>query len=94
MGRGRMFLERLAEEADIGSDSFPGQPIVEISGERRVLIENHLGIMGYSTERILVKVQFGCIVICGYGLELLHMSKEQLVIRGKIDGVALQRRGK
>lgn len=94
MGRGHRFLERLAEEADIAADSVPGQPIVEIAGADRVLVENHFGIMGYSRERILVKVKFGCVCVCGCGLELLRMTREQLVIRGRIDGVTLQRRGK
>ena len=94
MGKGRMFLERLAEEADLGTDGIPGQTIVEIAGEGRVLIENHDGVMGYSRERILVKVKFGCISVCGCGLELLKMTREQLVIRGRIDAVTLQRRGK
>jgi len=94
MGKGRMFLERLAEEADLGTDGIPGQTIVEIAGEGRVLIENHYGVMGYSRERILVKVKFGCISVCGCGLELLKMTREQLVIRGRIDAVTLQRRGK
>ena len=92
MGRGRMFLERLAEEVQIGADSIPGQPIVEIAGGDRVLIENHQGIMGYSRERILVKVIYGCVCVSGCGLELLRMTREQLVIRGRIDGISLQRR--
>lgn len=92
MGKGRMFLERLAEEAEIGADSVPGQPIVEIAGDNRILIENHFGVMGYSRERILVKVRFGCVCVCGCGLELIRMTREQLVIRGRIDSVTLQRR--
>lgn len=94
MGRGRMFLERLAEDADIGADSVPGRPIVEIAGEDRVLIENHFGVMGYSAERILVKVRYGCVSVCGCRLELLRMTREQLVIRGRIDSVTLHRRAK
>lgn len=92
MGRGRMFLERLAEDSEFGRDSLPGQTVVEIAGESRVLIENHSGVMGYSSERILVKVKYGCVCVCGCGLEMLRMSREQLVIRGKIHGVTLQRR--
>ena len=92
MGRGRMFLERLTEEADM--ENFPGQPVVELGSDRRVLIENHQGVMGYSTERILVKVKFGCVCVCGCGLQLVRMTREQLVIRGRIDGVTLQRREK
>lgn len=93
MGRGRYFLERLADEADITAEPLPGQPIVEIAGDRRVLIENHFGVKAYSREKIVVNVKFGFICICGCGLELMWMTKDQLVIRGRIDAVTLQRRG-
>ena len=69
-------------------------PLVEIMGQSRVLIENHGGVMGYSRERILVRVGYGCVSVCGCGLELLRMTREQLVIRGKIEGVSLHRREK
>ena len=94
MGKGRTFLERLAEESELEAACLPGQPIVEIAGESRVLIENHFGVMGYSGERILVKVRYGCISVCGCGLELIRMTREQLVIRGRIDTVTLLRRGR
>lgn len=94
MRRGHLFLQRLAEEADMDTDSLPHKPIVEIAGDSRVLIENHYGIMGYSRERILVKVKYGCVSVCGCGLEILRMTREQLVVRGRIDGVSLHRREK
>lgn len=94
MGRGHFFLERWADEADLAAEPLPGQPVVEIAGEHRVLIENHAGVKGYSRERIVVKVKFGAVCVCGCGLEMMRMTKEQLVIRGRIDAVTLQRREK
>lgn len=93
MRKGRSIIQRIAEETELTEVPLPGQPIVEIAGDCRVLIENHLGVMAYSRESILVKVRFGCICVAGCGLELLRMSKDQLIIRGKIEGVTLQRRG-
>ncbi len=93
MGRGYSILAHLADEADLTAASLPGQPIVEIAGERRVLIENHRGVKEYSRERISVQVAYGLVSVCGCGLELLRMTREQLVICGRIDGVALLRRG-
>lgn len=93
MGKGRNFLEQLALESDFGAEVIPGQPVVEISGDGRVLVENHMGVKAYSRETIVVNVKFGCICVYGCGLELQRMTKEQLVIRGKINGVTLQRRG-
>lgn len=89
MGRGRVFLEKLAADAELGP--LPGQPIVEIAGDRRVLIENHLGVKAYGREKIVVKVKYGALCVCGCGLEMMRMSREQLVIQGRIDAVTLQR---
>jgi len=93
MGKGRNFFEHMMEQTALGTESVPGQPIVEIAGERRVLIENHQGVAAYGRERILVNVKFGSVCICGCNLEMMHMTKEQLVIYGRIDSVGLQRRG-
>ena len=93
MGRGRYFLERLAEDTDLPMEPMPGQPIVELAADSRVLIENHHGVKAYSREQIIVKVKFGCVCICGCGLEVMRMTREQMVIRGRIDGITLQRRG-
>lgn len=93
MGKGRFFLERLAEDTDLTMETIPGQPIVELAGDRRVLIENHQGVKAYGREKILVKVKYGYVCVCGCGLELIRMTREQLVVRGRIDSVTLQRRG-
>lgn len=94
MKRGYRFLEGFTEGMDLPGETLPGQPIVEIAGERRVLIENHLGVIQYSREQICVKVKFGNIRVCGCGLELAQMTRYQLVISGRIDQVSLARRGK
>ena len=94
MGRGRNFFQHLADEADLAGESLPGQPVVEIAGDHRVLIEHHFGVKEYSRERITVKVKYGCVSVCGCQLELLHMTREQLVISGNISCVTLQRREK
>ena len=92
MRKGRNFLEMMMDQSSLSSESVPGQPIIEIAGEHRVLIENHQGVSAYGKDRILVNVKFGCICICGCNLEMLQMTKEQLVIYGRIDTIGLQRR--
>lgn len=90
MEKGKRLLQRLADQSEL-VPLIP-VPIVEIAGDHRVLIENHCGVTAYSRERILVKVGYGCVCICGFGLEIVRMSKEQLIIQGRIDGITLQRR--
>lgn len=94
MERNKHWVRRIADLADLAEEPLPGVPIVEIAGDRRVLIERHGGVTEYSRERICVNVRFGKVCVCGCGLELCHMSREQLVITGRIDGVQLLRKGK
>ncbi len=65
------------------------QPIVEIVGQSRVLIENHQGVLAYSLEEIEIKVSYGKIIITGNDLKLMQMSCDQLVVKGRIDSLAL-----
>lgn len=85
-------LERLADRADLQGEALPGQPLLELYGDRRVLIEHHSGVTEYGRERIQVRVRYGWLCICGGCLELARMTAEQLVITGRIDSVSLVRR--
>lgn len=67
-------------------------PIVEIVGEKRVLIENHLGVVGYSAEQIHIKVCYGVLSVVGCGLRFSQINREQLVINGQIESITLIRR--
>ncbi len=92
MKRRERLMERMALGADLPGMAIPGQTLVEIAGESRVLIENHKGVTVYECDRIHVRVCFGEVCISGSKLELVRMSKCQLVITGHIDCVTLQRR--
>ena len=85
--------QKLARQTDIHSQPLPGIPLVELAGERRVLIENHQGVLEYTSRRIGVRVKFGSVVILGDCLELCHMTRQKLVIYGTIQSVTLERRG-
>ena len=82
----------LWDRLDLPGESLPGQVVVEITSENRVLIEHHCGVREYSRERIGVKVKYGMLQVCGSCLELRCMTREQLVISGKIDCIVLKRR--
>ena len=86
------WIRYLADGAELEGEPLPGVPVVELAGDSRVLIERHGGVTEYSRERIGVKVRYGTVCICGCALELTRMTREQLVISGRIDCVQLQRR--
>lgn len=92
MKKGREFWERMATGADLPGEGIPGQSLLELLGESRVLIEGHRGVREYSPEKIGISVSFGMVSVCGCNLELIHMTGNQLVIRGQIQGIHLLRR--
>ena len=92
MTRSNGWLQQLADRTELEAEALPGLPIVEIAGERRVLVERHGGVLEYTPERVLVRVSYGAVCITGCGLELTHMTHQQLIITGRVDSVCLHRR--
>ncbi len=84
-------LQRLSLAADLPDEVFPGEPLVEILGQQRVLIEHHKGVTQYDSHQISVRVKFGQICVCGECLQLRQMTGSQLVISGRINSVGLIR---
>lgn len=92
LGTGEKIWDMLADSMDLAEETLPGQPIVEILGENRVLVENHRGVKGYSRQCVIIHVRFGEIHVSGDCLQVVCMSKERLIIRGVIHQVSLKRR--
>lgn len=89
MKHGENWISRFTEGMNLPTEPITGLPLVEICGNQRVLIENHLGVIQYARTRICVKVSYGVLSVQGSCLELARMSREQLVIRGCVDCVSL-----
>lgn len=86
--------ENLAGQSDLPDEVFPGQSLIEIIEDRRVLIENHCGVKEYGSETICVQVKFGILRICGNNLHLRCMTRTKLVIAGCIQSISISRRTK
>ena len=87
----RPLFERITSSVDLQEAPIPGQPLLELMGEQRVLMEQHSGVTEYSNQRISVRVKFGQVCICGQDLCLAKMTKSQLIISGRIDSIELFR---
>ena len=68
---------------------YDGSPRVDLQGDRRVVIENHRGMVEYSDTCMRVSVRGGLVRVTGLDLELLVMNHDELVIGGRIAGVEL-----
>ena len=83
---------RFADKLDLSGEPIPGMSIIEIAGGCRVLVERHHGVIEYGNSQIRISVSFGVIQIKGCSLELISMTKEQLIIGGHIDCISIDRR--
>ena len=86
MGRSR-FLPSVPDAIARCGTPLPGIPLVEVCNNRRILIENHQGVVAYQNSEIIVKVRSGNICVCGDQLQLVRMSRYQLVITGVITSI-------
>lgn len=92
MGKGEQWIRRFADAADLSGEILPGIPLVELAGDSRVLIERHRGVLEYGETRICVGMKYGILSISGSCLEVMVMSRDKLVIIGKIDAIQIHRR--
>lgn len=88
----KRLFERMAVVTDLDNEPIPGKTLIEVVGDSSVLIENHCGVISYSTENVTVKTKHGCVVVNGSQLILRQMTSEQLKICGTIFKVELRRR--
>lgn len=91
MGRKESVFRRLLDGTQLGEEALPAQPVVELLGDSRVLMEHHRGVTQYSLECIRVRVSFGTVQVVGGNLRLRQMTAQKLLITGRIDGVELIR---
>ena len=81
---------RLARRLDIQEEAVSGAPRITISGNGRVLVEGHRGLLEYSRERIAA-AGAGCrILIKGEKLGLAAMNGRQLVVTGRLWAVEFE----
>lgn len=83
------FANRLLRKVDLPTEVIPGQLLIEILGNCRVLIENHRGVIRYSTTEISIKTQHGKVCVQGKEMILEQMSKYRVIITGCIFNVCL-----
>ena len=86
------WLRQIVDYAELTDEVLPGQTVIELIGEGRVLIEGHGGILAYSNEEVYAKVSYGIAKTIGCNLKLSYMDDCKLIITGDITAIHLARR--
>lgn len=81
------FMENIAERLELPAEALGSVPKMTLTGNTRLLIENHRGLLGYTEECLEVSGGRLRIRVRGEGLRLRAMDADSLLISGTIFGV-------
>ena len=87
----RSITQRIAEQLELQDMCLPKQPVLEVYGNHRVLIENHVAVAEYGLQCITVQMKYGYVHISGNDLRISRLMEHQLVITGEVEMIKLQK---
>lgn len=80
-------FQKAAGAMEIPADLTERAALVEMTGRNALRVENYLGIIEYSQERLLLQCK-GCrLEISGRQLYIESYAKEEMTLRGQIEQV-------
>ncbi|MDI6617419.1 MAG: sporulation protein YqfC [Clostridiales bacterium] len=79
--------ERFAEILELPEDIVMNIPRVTIVGNSEIDIENHRGLIEYSSQTIRINTSIGIYKITGLNLEIKNILAEEIVITGQIENI-------
>ncbi|MBR3292821.1 MAG: YabP/YqfC family sporulation protein [Oscillospiraceae bacterium] len=79
--------EDLAERLQLPEEAISGAVKLTAVGDRRLLIEQHKGLLEYSGETIRVSTGRGQIVLHGANLEMDAMNQTELLVCGRLQSL-------
>lgn len=83
---------RAARALDVPVDVF-GESRITLLGGRRLLIENHQGLLQFSSEEIVVRLPSGAVAVAGHALVIEGIQPDRLQVQGVIREIRLEQRG-
>lgn len=92
MGELYDFVASVSGNLGIPPEILSGLPVIELTGDSAIMIEQHRGITAYSEEEICVGVNFGTVCVHGSKLMVHVMNRDRIIIYGVIEAVQLERR--
>ncbi|MDD4253552.1 MAG: sporulation protein YqfC [Methanoculleus horonobensis] len=79
---------QVSEFLEIPGDVMLDLPKIVLVGNIKIFIENHRGILEYTTEKVRVNVMEDEVAITGENLLLRNVLPDELCVEGKIKSVS------
>lgn len=85
--RANQVKEKLADMLQMPRELFLDFPQISLEGNRLITIQNHRGIVEYTTEIVRINTSLGVLAIRGEYLVLKNIYAEEITVEGEIYGV-------
>ena len=89
--KSRDMQQKIGKFLDIPNDVVQDLPKMTMIGNLQLYIENHRGIIEYSTEKIRISVGIGEIEVTGNMLTIRTISKDDVNLDGVIEAIRCRR---
>lgn len=83
-GLGMKWREKAADLGGIPEDVLMGWPKAILYGRRRLIVEQHQGILTYQEDIIRLKTSIGVLTVEGSGLQITHYGPMDAAVTGEI----------
>ena len=79
----------IAHYLELPKELVMGLPRITVLGDIQMIVENHRGIVEYTTERVRIGTGIGELRVTGTGLALRTIFPEEIAVDGKIHSIEL-----
>lgn len=80
----KKLLGHVSEVSGMPKDVILGAPILTVTGQMELLVENYRGILEYTERIIRIQTKIGQIRILGTKLQVEYYTNDEMKITGKI----------
>lgn len=89
--RSNRLSNKINHVLEVPREIYENNPKITIIGFDEMLIENYKGILEYEEFYIKVKTSIGNININGFSLNLLQVTEDDILVKGKIESFDVDR---
>lgn len=80
----------MAKEPFFPEEVTSGAVKVSLTGQSRVCVEQHRGLLGYTPEEALLRTKAGTLRIAGENLSFLRYSSQDAILTGRIESIRIE----
>lgn len=86
----RSFKNKIAELSELPKDVAMGMPVLTVTGQAELCLENYRGIIEYTDSLIRIQTKSGQIRITGQRLHVVYYTNDEMKVNGHIVSIEYQ----